>query len=70
MELINILFALSFILNFFLIMKLTARGNVLLEHQLKIRKLEKTIRDWQRTHSKCIDSVCMEKVFDDIIGDM
>lgn len=70
MELINILFIASFFLNFYLVAKLTAQDNFITEQQLKIRKLEVTIKNWQKTHSKCIDYVCMERVLDDITGDM
>lgn len=70
MELINILLIISFILNVYLLAKWFAHENFITEQQLKLRKLESILRDWQRTHSKCIEKCCVDSVLNDIINDM
>jgi len=50
-----------------LISKLFAQSKTIDKQQAKITMLKKTLRSWQKTHSKCIDSVCVDKVLDDII---
>jgi hypothetical protein len=36
----------------------------------KLTELEYKVETWKKAHSKCTDSCCVEKVLDDIIGDM
>ena len=49
---------------------ITARNHDL-EELLEKQYLEiKQLKEFKRTHSKCTDKVCIEKVLDDIIGDM
>jgi hypothetical protein len=60
----------SVVLNLALIVKYISRNNLVNKQKKQIRRLENVMRNWQYTHSACIEGTCMDKILDDIIGDM
>jgi hypothetical protein len=64
------IFNVSVVLNLALIAKYISSNNFIKKQKKQIRRLENVIRNWQYTHSACIEGACMDKILDDIIGDM
>jgi hypothetical protein len=64
------IFAFAVVLNFIITVKYVALDKYAKQQQCQIKELNKTMREWQTTHSQCVNNVCIDKVLNDIIGDM